>query len=103
MNQDNWMVIIRLVLHIGGTFATTLGWLPPDSVNEITANILAIIGPIMNTIGLIWTAWTRRPSALVATAVALPHVEAITVNNPAVAAAAKAADPTMDVTTVRPK
>lgn len=97
MSQDNIMVIVRLVLHIGGTIMTTLGWLSPADVGQVTELVLQIVGPITNLIALIWTALAQTASAKIASAAQLPQVTQITVTDPTTAAVVKAAAPQTEV------
>lgn len=93
MNTDNIMVMVRLFLHIGGTLATTLGWLSSNEMNQVTEAVLQVVGPAMNLGGMIWTIFAQRSAAKIASVAKLPEVKAITVTDPAVADVAKAAAP----------
>lgn len=62
---------LRQLLQIVGTLATTLGFLTADQVGAWTAIIMQIAGPLAMLGGVIWSWWVNRPTALVASVVAM--------------------------------
>lgn len=77
MTQDQLMGIVRVLLQVFGTIATMLGWVTPDQVGEMTANILAAVGPIMNVVGLVWTAMANSKTSILTSAARMPEVKEV--------------------------
>lgn len=55
MNQDQVLSIARQVLMIVGSLAIALGWISADKVGELSANILAALGPMMVLGSSVWS------------------------------------------------
>lgn len=68
MNQEQIMGLVRQVLLIGGTLATTLGWATPDKVAGWTATILSLVGPVSMVVSVIWSAVNKTQANLISTA-----------------------------------
>ena len=86
MNQEQLMGLVRQVLLIAGTLATTLGWATPDKVAGWTATILSLVGPISMVASVVWSAVNKTQVNLIATAAAqvdangVPIVKAVAIN-----------------------
>ena len=68
MTQDQLMGLLRQVLPILGTLATAFGWLTPDKVASLTANILAIAGPLVTLARMVW-AWIATSKTSIAASI----------------------------------
>ena len=79
MTQDQLMGLLRQVLPILGTLATAFGWLTPDKVASLTANILAIAGPAVTIIGIVW-AWIANSKASIAASIGASPGTTVTPN-----------------------
>lgn len=70
MNQEQIMALVRQVLLIGGTLATTLGWATPDKIAGWTATILSLVGPVF-MLGSVVMSLVNKTQANLITAAAL--------------------------------
>jgi hypothetical protein len=68
MNSEMTMTMVRQGLLILGTLATTLGWLSPEKVASLTANVLALAGPIMVVATTAYGIWKKTQTNIIATA-----------------------------------
>ena len=62
---------LRQLLQALGAMATALGWLTTGQVDLWIQVILQISGPFAMLGGVIWSWWVNRPTALVASVVAM--------------------------------
>jgi hypothetical protein len=72
MNQDQIMGLLRQFLPIIGGIAVTLGWISPEAVASLTAKILAISGPVVVIVGLVWSWIANKPTSVAASMGASP-------------------------------
>jgi len=68
MNQEQIMGLVRQVLLIGGTLATTLGWATPDKIAGWTATILSLVGPVFMVASVLWSTINKTQANLITTA-----------------------------------
>jgi hypothetical protein len=52
---DLYMGLIRQALPALGGLAVALGWISPEHMNSLTGQILAITGPALIAIGVVWS------------------------------------------------
>lgn len=97
MTTDQIMGILRVLLQVLGTLATAFGWIAPDKVASLTAQILAVAGPISVLAGTIWSVIANTKSSIIQSASKMPEVTGITTTDATLANAAKTADPQTDV------
>jgi len=81
MNTEQVMGLVRQLLPVLGTLATTFGWLTPDQVASGTATILAVIGPLMIVASTLWSLFSKTNTAIVSSASAVPNVDKIVLNS----------------------
>lgn len=66
------MGLLRQALAIGGTLATTFGWLTPDKVAGLTQTVLSVAGPLAMVAGLIWNLIANKQTSIAASLGANP-------------------------------
>lgn len=96
MTQEQWMVLLRDVLKIGGTVAGMLG-VAQGSIDQWSNLILTVGGPLVAVLAVLWAQMRHTPSGIVSQASRLDEVKEMTVTKPDLARAAKEADPRTDV------
>lgn len=103
MTQDQIMGLLRQVLQIAGTLATSLGFLAPDVVAHWTAVILQVAGPIAMLVGIVWNLIANKQTSIAASIGANPATTVkpagdgsavVTIKDPEMAKAALQADKT---------
>ena len=76
LSQQNQQLIAQMI-SIFGMVAATLGWAPAETIQGITTNLLAGIGPIATAVGLIWSLLASRKNSIVSEVAAMPEVRAV--------------------------
>src|SRR5215831_15429563 len=104
MNQDQILSGLRWALAVLGTLAASKG-ITPAEWGHMTDLIVTIVTAAIPLGALVWGHLSHTDEAKVAAASALPQVKAMTLSDPALAAAAKAADPQTKIeqVTVQPQ
>lgn len=95
--MDQFMGLMRQLLPVLGTLAVTLGWATQETINTWIALILQIVGPLGIIGGVVWSVIANSKSSILQSAAKMPEVKSITITDPNLANAAKAADPQTDV------
>jgi hypothetical protein len=83
---------------LAGYFAAWSGWFSADQIVG-ALNSPTFLALATSIVMGVWGIFNKTDKNIVASAAALPQVSAITVSTPALAVAAKAADPSTNVTT----
>ena len=81
MNQDQITSLVRALLAIVGTFATTAGWLTTDQVNSLTVDMLSVIGPVFVLGSLVWSFFKHSNAQQIQTALNNPAIQSIVVKD----------------------
>lgn len=71
MSQDQFLMIVRMALQIGGTALLSQAQLSSPNWQTVSGAILALAG-------VAWSLWSRRESGLKATVGALPNTVVVT-------------------------
>lgn len=71
MTQDQIMGLLRQLLPVLGTLATSLGILTADQVGSITATVLTLAGPVMIVGGAIWALFANSKTSIIKSAAAM--------------------------------
>ncbi|KMO39180.1 hypothetical protein VQ02_10425 [Methylobacterium variabile] len=79
MNQDQLTTLLRTLLQFGGGIAVGRGWIDADTATTLT-------GALVTLLVTVWGLYVRRNAGLVASAAAVPSVQAI-LADPATASA----------------
>ncbi|HUP80487.1 MAG TPA: hypothetical protein VM260_18205 [Pirellula sp.] len=94
MTADQIMGLLRQVLPVLGALAVSFGWIAPDKVAPITANILAVAGPAMMLGGTIWAILANSKTSIIKSATKMDEVDsnklAAAITDPQLKAVAKA-------------
>ena len=96
MTQEQWMILIRDILKVGGSIAGVTG-ISVAQIDQVTGLVLSIAGPAAALAGIVWGQLRHTPAGIVSQASALPEVKEISVTTQALATAAKQADATTRV------
>jgi hypothetical protein len=73
--------LIAQVISIGGMLAVGMGYLTSEQVAGLSTSILAIIGPIMTVVGIVYSLFASRKAAVVTAVASLPEVRAVVTEN----------------------
>jgi len=93
MTQEQWMILVRDCLKVGGTVAGMLG-VATTQVDQVTSMILMAAGPMLALGGIVWGQLRHTPAGIVSQASRLDEVKEISVTTKELATAAKEASPT---------
>ncbi len=77
LSTDQWMSLIRQILPVIGTIATTFGWATPADVATWSTMAMQVAGPLAIVGGSVWSVLVHRKSALLTTVAQMPEVEKI--------------------------
>src|SRR5215211_332111 len=93
MTQEQWLILVRDCLKVGGTVAGMLG-VATTQVDQVTSMILMAAGPMLALGGIVWGQLLHTPAGIVSQASRLDEVKEISVTTKELATAAKEASPT---------
>lgn len=93
MSVDQAMALFRQILPILGALAVSFGWIAPERVAPLMANVLSIAGPAMIFGGAIWAMIANSKTSIIASASAMTEVDstklAAAISDPALKQTAK--------------
>lgn len=81
MNEEQIRGIVRQLLLIGGTLATTLGWATPDKVAGWTATALALVGPVFMISSVIMSLVSKTQANIISSAASQTDVNGVKLVN----------------------
>lgn len=96
MNAEQFMVLFRDALKVGGGIALALG-ATDATVGQWTSMLTMVAGALSSVVGVFWSQKKSTSAAIVQKAAALPGVTGIAVTDAKLATAAKNADPSVKV------
>ena len=84
MTQDQWLMMVRMLLQMGGIVLMSKGVFTDADWNTLSTDLMAFAGAGFTLWGVVWTFWTRRASGLKATVANMPNTVVVTAASPAV-------------------
>lgn len=97
MSKDQVMGILRWVLSFAGGVAVGKGWLTQAQVIDLTNLLLQVAGPLAALAAAAWALKANSKTSILQSASQMPEVKSMTITDPALASAAKTAEPATEV------
>lgn len=74
MTNDQLMGIVRQIVPILGTLATSFGWLSATQVTGITSIVYQIAGPALLLVGIVWSLIANSKTSILTAAANIPEL-----------------------------
>jgi hypothetical protein len=86
MTQDQWLMMVRMLLQMGGIVLMSKGVFTDADWNTLSTDLMAFAGAGFTLWGVVWTFWTRRSSGLKSTVANMPNTVVVTSKSPEILA-----------------